>query len=162
MDPQVRSYSNLAGHEWADWEFELPYDPDDGRYRLYPALDADDCVPPRWVVDATVALPDLSVDFALCRHPEQFWVIVRRDRAKVAANAYSRMHWVDLTLSAIYNGVREDGIDSGDQREMDRAVETWLRTLLVERYDHNDADEAAARTIVALGGPAALSPRTRP
>lgn len=160
MDPKVRPYSNLAGQEWADWEFELPYDPDDSRYRLYPDLTADGCVPPGWVVDSTVALPDLSVDLALCQHPEQFWVIVRRDRAKVAANAYSRLHWIDLTVEATYNGVREDGIDSGDQRAMDKAVEAWLRGLLVERYDQSDEAEAAARTIVALGGPATLPSRT--
>lgn len=105
-------------------------------------------------------LPDYTdgLDMHLARRDTGGWILLTHRQSSQVTEMFD----VALTLVGLHEqmralvvGLRRDRVAS---RTAGRAVD-WLACVLVALYDPDIAEEAAARVVLALGGPAAVEPR---
>lgn len=141
--------------DWTWWEARLPLSGTYPGHPHYPLLRENSSVPPGWRRISLMGQGAQQSDFALCRHPRGFWIVVSRRRDYPQK---TRVRWIEVTVDALYNDVRDDGLDPRQRHSLEGPVMDWLRDLLLAVYDPTNDTEAAAATIIALGGPATVTP----
>lgn len=124
---------------------------------IYPPPTDAGGLPDGWAHHARLADYTDGLDMHLARRTVGGWVLLtHRRRSQV-----TEMFDVALTLvglhaqmRALVVGLRRDRVASG---AAGRVVD-WLAGVLVALYDPTIAEEAAARVVLALGGPARVEP----
>lgn len=120
-----------------------------------PAPDAAGGLPGGWRIVSSVVVVENVLSLWLARRDQGGWVIVQHDSHAESTH----LRWVDRTLADLHANVLAVIDERGGPKDELRQIRDWLTGLLVDMFDLNDPDEAAMRTMFALGAPLVTPPR---
>lgn len=154
-DPPDDVLREVAADEHRAWEQTLPCD--EHGEPVFPNPHGAQGLPDGWVVRSQTVTPareNPDTDWLLVRRDAGGWLLVNHDEPL----SRTSLRGGAITIGGIYEKVHRPS--DPQPRGVYSILAGWLRTLIVDAYDPADEIEAAARVMVALGGPVTVTPRT--